>query len=38
MILSRKFAFFCVKNKIWVTAAHILDAENVAAGYISRKS
>ena len=29
---------FCVKNKIWITAAHIPGAENVIADYDSRKS
>ena len=29
---------FCVKNKIWITAAHIPGAENVIADYQSRKS
>ena len=29
---------FCVKNKIWTTAAHIPGAENVIANYESRKS
>ena len=29
---------FCVKNKIWITAAHIPGAENVIADYESRKS
>ena len=29
---------FCVKNKIWITAAHIPVAENVIADYESRKS
>ena len=29
---------FCVKNKIWITAAHIPGAENVIADYESKKS
>ena len=29
---------FCVKNKIWISAAHIPAAENVIADYESRKS
>ena len=29
---------FCVKNKIWITAAHIPGSENVIADYESRKS
>ena len=29
---------FCVKNKIWIAAAHIPSAENVIADYQSRKS
>ena len=29
---------FCVKNKIWITAAHIPGAENVIKDYESRKS
>ena len=31
-------AFLCVKNKIWITAAHIPGAENVIADYQSRKN
>ena len=30
--------FVCVKNKIWITAAHIPGVENVTADYESRKS
>ena len=30
--------FFCFKNEIWITAAHIPGAENVIADYESRKS
>ena len=29
---------FCVKNKIWITAAHIRVAQNVIANYEPRKS
>ena len=29
---------FCVKNKIWITAAHIPGDEDVTADYKSRKS
>ena len=29
---------FCVKNKIWITAAHIRVAQNVTANYDPRKS
>ena len=29
---------FCVKNKIWIIAAHIPCAENVTVDYDSKKS
>ena len=36
--IVKNISLFCVKNKIWITAAHIPGAENVAADYKSRKS
>ena len=36
--VAKNIWLFCVKNKIWITAAHIPGAENVIADYESRKS
>ena len=36
--IIKNTCLFCVKNKIWITAAHIPGAENVIADYESRKS
>ena len=36
--IVKNICFFCVKNKIWITATHIPSAENVIGDYKSRKS
>ena len=36
--VAKNIWLFCVKNKIWITAAHTPGAENVIADYESRKS
>ena len=35
--VAKNIWLFCVKNKIWITAAHIPGAKNVIADYESRK-
>ena len=35
--IVKNIRLFCVKNKIWITAAHIPGAESVIADYQSRK-
>ena len=36
--IVKNICLLCVKNKIWITAAHVPSAENMIADYESRKS